>query len=124
MKTSRFQRIIQIIALIGVAMTLVVIAFQIFRGIYGPNQKAILNTMRTEFNRINKLPSASVIDERYTAFIDKTHVDVTYSTYLGDDEIQRYYNAELLRNGWQLVEKKGSMIGAETWAEKYSLTPN
>ena len=76
--------------------------------------------MKLEFAKIDQLPNASTRHESYLAAIGKTSIDITYSTPSTDKEIQDYYDGELKRNGWKLVDQKkvydwGRDLGGKTF---------
>jgi hypothetical protein len=106
MQNPWLHKTIKIIGLIGFSVSIIVITFNILRSIYGPNQKKVLERLKSEFVKINKPANASIVSEKYTTAIDKTSIDITYLTPSNDKEIQDYYDGELKRNRWVLVGQR------------------
>ena len=107
MENNRFKKIIKKIGLIGFIISLIFISYNVIRTIVKqPDQTRILETLKIEFNKINKLPNALVVNENYLCIVDKTSIDISYSTSSIDNDILKFYDEQLLKNGWILVDKK------------------
>ncbi|HLK28527.1 MAG TPA: hypothetical protein VKT28_08100 [Puia sp.] len=106
MQNPWLRKTIKVIGLIGFSISIIAITFNILRDIYGPDQKKILERLKREFAKIDRLANTSIVSEHYITAIDKTSIEITYSTPCTDEEIQDYYDGELKRNGWVLVGQR------------------